>query len=110
MFSSRSVCLAFITRQGCPPNLTSSISRDSDSTYNIFIIKMSKHEKPTKIYKSQRGRKKGNKLKRVHFILTPRAKVDDEELRNVISSDDWLSEYRFEQNTKYNDIVVMKIA
>ncbi|KAH1062558.1 hypothetical protein GYH30_005490 [Glycine max] len=51
MFSSRSVCLAFITRHGCPPNLTSGISRDSDSTYNIFIIKMSKHEKPTKIFK-----------------------------------------------------------
>lgn len=61
-------------------------------------------------HKGDLGRQKGNKLKRVHIILTPRAKVDDEELRNVISSDNWLSEYRFEQNTKYNDIVVMKIA
>lgn len=43
-------------------------------------------------------------------ILTPRANVDNAVLRSVRSSSDWLSEYRFEQNTKYKDIDVIKMA
>jgi len=48
-------------------------------------------------------------MKKYETILTPSANVDNEELRTVIGSVDWLSENKFEQNTKYNDIVVMKI-
>jgi hypothetical protein len=53
---------------------------------------------------------KENKTKNATTILTPRANVDNAELRSVRSSADWLSEYRFEQNTKYKDIVVIKTA
>lgn len=35
--------------------------------------------------------------------------MDNEEFRTVIGSVDWLSENKFEQNTKYNDIAVMKM-
>lgn len=43
-------------------------------------------------------------------MLTPNAKVDSCELRNVIRPACSWSENRSDQNTKYNDKVAIKIA
>ncbi len=43
-------------------------------------------------------------------ILTPKANVDSWEHRSVIRPANWWSEKRSDQNTKYNDIDVIKMA
>lgn len=42
--------------------------------------------------------------------ITPNAKLDSGELRNVIEPASRWSEKRSDQNTKYKDIIVMKMA